>query len=174
MTPSGSANASKICPLAGHLPAVEDPQGVVLTSDRLGSDGEAALGLIEELKRVGPDLDQRLTSHERAQVVAFAALIQQQLEPATLYTTWAEKESYWKHTRVSAHLLHAHVKKPGSHKAASDSKGQNGMSWGWWVESVLTCAVHVLIMKSTWSGNWLALHSAGWKPSRVRMGFWTR
>jgi hypothetical protein len=45
-----------------------------------------------------------LTAHagmQRAELLAFLALIAAKLEPATTYTTWCEGESYSRHTRAA-------------------------------------------------------------------------
>ena len=56
---------------------------------------------MEALKGQKVDLDSRLSGAQRAQAEAFAALMQYRLEPASLYTTWCEWESFSKHVRVS-------------------------------------------------------------------------
>ena len=56
--------------------------------------------LIEALKGQKVDLDSRLSEAQRAQCLAFAALMQCRLEPASLYTTWCEWESFSKYVRV--------------------------------------------------------------------------
>lgn len=38
---------------------------------------------------------------QQAELLAFAALVEAKLEPATLYTTWCEAESYNRHTRAA-------------------------------------------------------------------------
>ena len=37
---------------------------------------------------------------QKADVLAFTALVERKLEPATAYTTWCEKQSYASHTRA--------------------------------------------------------------------------
>lgn len=82
----------------GQLPAVE-AEGAVLASST-GSESDAARSLFAELARRGADLDAKLDAQQRAQIIAFSALVERCLEPATLYTTWCESESFSKHTRV--------------------------------------------------------------------------
>ena len=38
---------------------------------------------------------------QKAEALAFGALIESKLEPATAYTTWCEWESYTRHTRAA-------------------------------------------------------------------------
>lgn len=52
------------------------------------------------LKGAGLDLDVHLDHSQRALCLAFSALIELKLSPATLYATWCEPESYSSHTRV--------------------------------------------------------------------------
>lgn len=46
------------------------------------------------------DIDRQLSGSEMADLTAFSSLIQNDLEPATLYTTWCETESFSKHAQV--------------------------------------------------------------------------
>ena len=46
------------------------------------------------------DLDADLSDSQRAELLAFTALAEGQLEAATVYTTWAEPRSFSEYTRV--------------------------------------------------------------------------
>ena len=41
----------------------------------------------------------KVATAQKAELLAFMALIDAKLEPATAYTTWCERESYSRHTR---------------------------------------------------------------------------
>ena len=69
-------------------------------SSSSGGEFEAARSLLEALRERSVDLDKRLSATQRAESLAFAALIQNRLEPATTYTNWCEWESFSKHMRV--------------------------------------------------------------------------
>jgi len=45
-------------------------------------------------------LDEWLSDTQRADLLAFQALAEARLEPATVYTTWVEQHSYSSHTAV--------------------------------------------------------------------------
>ena len=47
-----------------------------------------------------PHLDSWLNEWQRADLLAFTALVEAYLEPATVYTTWVEQHSYASHTAV--------------------------------------------------------------------------
>ena len=51
-------------------------------------------------------LDSWLSDAQGADLLAFQALVEARLEPATVYTTWVEQHSYSSHTAVSASKLH--------------------------------------------------------------------
>ena len=69
-------------------------------SSSSGGEFEAARSLLEALKERSVALDKRLSATQRAESLAFAALIQNRLEPATTYSNWCEWESFSKHMRV--------------------------------------------------------------------------
>ena len=69
-------------------------------SSSSGGEFEAARSLLEALKERSVNLDERLSATQRAESLAFAALTQNRLEPATTYTNWCEAESFSKHMRV--------------------------------------------------------------------------
>lgn len=50
--------------------------------------------MITFLQKQGDDADAPLTNSERAVAGAFVRLLQNDLEPATLYAAWLEKEGY--------------------------------------------------------------------------------
>ena len=82
----------------GQLPALDT--GLDIVSAPGPSDFEAAHQLISHLKATGMDLDAHLDPSQQALCLAFSALIELRLRPATLYATWCEKESYSHYTRV--------------------------------------------------------------------------
>lgn len=83
---------------AGQLPALDSGLDIVSTT---GSDEyDAAHAIIQHLKSSGADLDQALEPSQQALCMAFSALIQLKLQPATLYATWCEPNSFTQHTRV--------------------------------------------------------------------------
>ncbi len=47
-----------------------------------------------------PHLDSWMNEWQRADLLAFTALVELYLEPATVYTTWVEQHSYASHTAV--------------------------------------------------------------------------
>ena len=75
---------------------------------RSSDDYDVARSLIAYLKQSGQDLDASLTPEQRAQLLAYTALIQAKLEPASVYTTWCERESYSLHTQVRFTIEIAH------------------------------------------------------------------
>lgn len=81
---------------SGQLPALDNSLDVVSAS---GSEFDAASSIIMFLKGAGLDLDVHLDHSQRALCLAFSALIELKLSPATLYATWCEPESYSSHTR---------------------------------------------------------------------------
>lgn len=83
---------------AGQLPALERPNGEIIGKG--GSDFEVTKQLIDWLKANEADLDAKLSKQQQAQAAAFTALIRNQLEPASIYTSWCESESFSKHMRV--------------------------------------------------------------------------
>ena len=55
-------------------------------------------------------LDEWLSDAQRADLLAFQALAEARLEPATVYTTWVEQHSYSSHTAVCAlHSMRARL-----------------------------------------------------------------
>ena len=79
---------------AGQLPALQDENGLqlpVLEND--WDEFEAARCVISALKE-RQDLDSALDSGQAAQCAAFTALIRMYLEPASIWTQWAEPEGY--------------------------------------------------------------------------------
>ena len=55
-------------------------------------------------------LDEWLSDAQRADLLAFQALAEARLEPATVYTTWVEQHSYSSHTAVC--ILHQNGPRP--------------------------------------------------------------
>lgn len=86
---------------AGNLPALESADGDIL--GKSGGEFETARHLIDTLKADTIDLDSKLTRQQQAQCAAFSALISLSLEPASIYTSWCEQESFSKYMRVSKH-----------------------------------------------------------------------
>lgn len=87
----------------GNLPALENADGDIF--GKLGGEFETSQHLIDCLKAEGNDLDSKLSRIQQGQAVAFAALMRSQLEPATIYTSWCESESFSKHMRVRYAML---------------------------------------------------------------------
>eukprot|EP00884_Botryococcus_braunii_P002927 jgi/Botrbrau1/12635/Bobra.67_1s0001.1 len=83
---------------SGEVPAMECNHVLVGTPKDADSFG-AARALIAHLKANGQDIDAGLPDEHRAELLAFTALCQTQLEPATLFTTWCETESFNKYTQ---------------------------------------------------------------------------
>lgn len=83
----------------GQVPALECKDVLVATPKDIDSFG-AARAIIAHLKAHGSDIDAGLPDEQRAELLAFTALCQTQLEPATLFTTWCEPESFNKYTQV--------------------------------------------------------------------------
>ena len=87
-------------PPAGQLPALETPQELVDAAAPSGSEFESARAIVEHLRHSRQDLDAGLSPAQKAEAAAFAALVEAKLEPAVLWTTWCESESFSKHTQV--------------------------------------------------------------------------
>ena len=83
---------------AGQLPALEVDGLLVETQG--ATEFETARSLRANLRH-NTDIDAALTATQRAEVLAFSAAIESKLEPATVYTSWVEYESYASHTRVN-------------------------------------------------------------------------
>ncbi|CAL8472174.1 g11716 [Coccomyxa elongata] len=83
---------------SGQLPALEHGLDLV---EGVGDEFASARAIISYLRSHGSDLDAHLTTVQQAELLAFAALVEAKLEPATLYTTWCEAESYNRHTRAA-------------------------------------------------------------------------
>lgn len=77
---------------------MENAEGELFS--KAGGEFESANHIIQTLKAGQLDLDAQLHAQEQAQAAAFIALMRNQLEPASLYTSWCEWESFSKHTRV--------------------------------------------------------------------------
>lgn len=87
-------------PPAGQLPALETPQELVDAAAPSGSEFDSARAIVEHLRHSRQDLDAGLSPAQKAEAAAFAALVEAKLEPAVLWTTWCEAESFSKHTQV--------------------------------------------------------------------------
>ncbi|KAK9824042.1 hypothetical protein WJX72_007256 [[Myrmecia] bisecta] len=92
-------NAASTSP-TGALPAVELESG-----DLMGGTGHSefdiAAEVVHQLQERLTDLDTRLSAAQRAELLAFTALIQQKLQLATVYTTWCETQSFTQYTRAA-------------------------------------------------------------------------
>jgi len=87
----------------GALPALE------LAADLAGAsqttDLAAARAILQHLRKAGQaalDVDARLDPAQRAEVVAFGLMVQSQLEPATLWSTWLEKRGFQEFRQVGS------------------------------------------------------------------------
>ncbi|KAK9905474.1 hypothetical protein WJX75_000427 [Coccomyxa subellipsoidea] len=83
---------------SGQLPALEHGLDMI---EGVGDEFASARAIISYLQSHGSDLDAHLTTAQKAELLAFTALVEAKLEPATQYTTWCEAESYNRHTRVA-------------------------------------------------------------------------
>ncbi len=91
--------------VAGQLPAVE-AEGQ-FSSKAEGSEFAAARTCIDLARTTVKDLDAQLTTAQRAEVLAFASLLEQRLDTATEYSMWAEPSGYKAHVQVRAHFAGA-------------------------------------------------------------------
>ena len=73
-----------------------------------GSEFDSARAIVEHLRHSRQDLDAGLSPAQTAEAAAFAALVEAKLEPAMLWTTWCEAESFSKHTQVREHESSRH------------------------------------------------------------------
>lgn len=82
----------------GTVPAIDTSAELVGAP---ADDAEARGGalLIEHLRSKLGCLDRDLTANQKAQLLAFTALLDSRIVPAVLYTTWCEPGAY-KYTRV--------------------------------------------------------------------------
>lgn len=83
----------------GDVPAVEIDQALIQTPKDTDSFGTAR-ALLAHLKATGVDIDAALPNELRGVLLAFTALLQTKLEPATLFTTWCEQRSFEDYTQV--------------------------------------------------------------------------
>ena len=85
---------------AGQLPSLETPSSA--TSGAGGWDEAAAAERCREAMAdcIGK-LDEHLSPPQKALLVAYGALVRQQLAQATQYSLWCEPVSYREVTRVS-------------------------------------------------------------------------
>lgn len=81
---------------AGQHPAIATSNDIIAENEEF----QSARACIQHLQSNCQDLDGQLSSSEKADLVAFSSLIQNSLEPATLYSTWCESESFNQHTQV--------------------------------------------------------------------------
>jgi Outer mitochondrial membrane transport complex protein len=91
-------------PNTGEVPALECDGVLVQTPKDAGSFG-AARAIFSHLKARGADIDAGLPDELKAELLAFTALCQTQLEPASLFTTWCEPESFQNYTQVGTSVL---------------------------------------------------------------------
>ena len=82
----------------GQLPALESEDGDII--GKASGEFETTRQILEWLRSNGADLDKKLSNAQQAQAAGFAAYIRTHLEPASIYTSWCESESFSKHMRV--------------------------------------------------------------------------
>jgi hypothetical protein len=84
---------------AGVIPALDLGSDVAAATD--AGDLAAARAIIAALAASGAgDLDGWLAAPQRAELLAFATLLQAKLDVATHYTTWIEKRGYGEFRKV--------------------------------------------------------------------------
>lgn len=83
----------------GQFPALEHDSDLVGADLGSGDEGEfeAMRSIMQYIKAKGDDVDAHLTNAQRGELAGMVALVQMTLEPATLYTTWVEKEGFSKY-----------------------------------------------------------------------------
>ena len=88
---------------AGHLPALESSSSSSTTTSSANGwdEGAAAETCRHALADRITKLDEHLSPSQRALLIAFGALVRQQLAQATQYSLWCEAVSYREVTRVS-------------------------------------------------------------------------
>lgn len=77
----------------GCLPCLEKGDGIANTNHQTG-DFAATREIIAFMKEQGDDADGPLSNSEKAVSRALTRLVQNDLEPATLYAAWVETEGY--------------------------------------------------------------------------------
>jgi hypothetical protein len=92
---SGSASPT------GQVPALDTSEDLVGADAGAppADDLAAAKAQLAYLRRTAVDLDRWLSASQRAEALAFAALIETKLQPALVYSTWCEPAAYAAHTR---------------------------------------------------------------------------
>ena len=90
---------------SGFYPAFEKDQKLASTENCV-TEFDCARQIHAFLKSTSADVDAHLTLKTAAMSKAMTTLIEQDLEPTTLFTTWCEKEGF-KHYKVhcARHLI---------------------------------------------------------------------
>ena len=88
-----------------------------------GSEFDSARAIVEHLRNSRQDLDAGLSPAQKAEAAAFAALVEAKLEPAVLWTTWCEAESFSKHTQVREHVSWSQTRNVGCALAGFEGAG---------------------------------------------------
>lgn len=76
--------------LSGQHPALAINDDIIAETEEF----QSARSCIQHLQNNLHDLDRELSTSDKADLAAFSSLIQNTLEPATLYTTWCESLSF--------------------------------------------------------------------------------
>ncbi|GAB4823781.1 hypothetical protein N2152v2_010827 [Parachlorella kessleri] len=85
-----------------QVPAVESQTDLVSAeATATAADEFAAARTVIDYLRKRVNLDVGLTGQQRAELLAFATLVETKLEPAILYSTWCETGAYSQYTRVA-------------------------------------------------------------------------
>jgi hypothetical protein len=87
---------------AGQLPGLEHEADISGVGD---TDFASAREAIAFAKRSIKDLDASLSQAQKAELVAFTALIEHKLDVAVEYNIWWEKHGYSEYAKVGEHLL---------------------------------------------------------------------
>lgn len=83
----------------GRLPALEHGFDLPEPDDSCASDFDTARFLLRHLCNNVVNLDEELAADVEPDVLAWTSLIETQLEPVTIFTTWCEDQSYSKFTQ---------------------------------------------------------------------------
>lgn len=101
VTECATASASP----TGQVPAVESAEDLVSAeAGATAADEFAAARAVMAYLRKHANLDAGLSAQQRAELLAFATLVETKLQPAILYSTWCEPAAYSQYTRVGVVL----------------------------------------------------------------------
>eukprot|EP00873_Tetraselmis_striata_P040673 jgi/Tetstr1/460937/TSEL_006089.t1 len=88
---------------SGSLPVLESGDELVGNEDTSSwrCEWDAAASILDHLARTRVDLDSCLTPHEKALKMAYAALVDSKLLPATVFSTWVSQNSWRNYTQAA-------------------------------------------------------------------------